>query len=91
MQLGKLSLVVDYAPGEIDRSISTFYRELLLAWNKHEHVRVRSHPPEALSDILNEPLFQNKLIIVNNEPLYRADWITDKSQAISHPEQSVNC
>ena len=26
MQLGKLSLVVDYVPGQIDRSIPTFHR-----------------------------------------------------------------
>ena len=74
MQLGKLSLV-DYAPRQINRNIPTFHRELLLAWSKHEHLRVRTHPPEALSDILNEPLFQNKLITANNQSLYRADWI----------------
>ena len=75
MRLGKLNLVLDFSPRQIDRDIPTFYKELLLAWDKHKHCRIRTHSNEKLPDILNEPLFKNELVTVDDQPLLRADWI----------------
>lgn len=69
MQLGKLTPALQYSPRQIDHDIPTFYRELLIAWYKHQHLRTRSHIPSKLPDILNEPLFQNERITVDNQPL----------------------
>ena len=75
MRLGKLNLVLDYSPRQIDHDIPTFHKELLLAWEKHKHLRTRTHLPEKLPDILNEPLFKNDLVTVDDQPILRADWI----------------
>ena len=75
MRLGKLNVVLDFSPSQIDRDIPTFHKELLPAWDKHKHLRIRTHLPEKLPDILNEPLFKNELVTVDDQPLFRADWI----------------
>ena len=75
MQLGKLTLALHYSPRQIDRDIPTFYRELLIAWHKHQPLRTRSHIPNKLPDVLNEPLFQNDLITIDNQPLAHSDWV----------------
>lgn len=76
MRLGKLTLALQYTPRQIDRDIPSFYRELLVAWHKHRHLRTRSHIPSKLPDIFNEPLFQNALITVDNQPLAYPDWMS---------------
>ena len=75
MRLGKLVLALDYSPQRIDRDIPTFHKELLIAWHKHKQHRTRTHIPETLVDILNEPLFLNELITVHDKPLFYADWV----------------
>ena len=75
MRLGKLALVLDFSPRQIDRDLPTFHRELLIAWYKHKHLRTRIHLPDKLPNILNEPLFHNALITVNNQPFAFSDWV----------------
>ena len=75
MRLGKLTLALHYSPRQIDRDIPTFYK-VLIAWHKHQHLHTRSHIPSKLADILNEPLFQNELITVDNQPLTNPDKVS---------------
>ena len=75
IRLCKLNLVLGYSPRQIDRDIPTFHKELLFAREKHKHLRIRTHLPEKLPDILNEPLFKNELVTVDDQPLLPADWI----------------
>ena len=75
MRLGKLTLALHYSPRQIDRDIPTFYK-VLIAWHKHQHLHTRSHIPSKLADILNEPLFQNELITVDNQPLANPDKVS---------------
>jgi exonuclease III len=77
MNLGKLSLVLDFSTRHIDRDVPVFHKELLLAWHKHKHLLTRTHTPDNLQSILNEPLFQNELITAINQPLaVIPDWVT---------------
>ena len=76
MFLGKLSLVLDFSASQIDRDIPTFHNELLLAWHKHKHLLTRTHIPDNVQSIVDEPLFQNDLITVNDQPLpVIPDWV----------------
>ena len=75
MRLGKLTLVLDFSPRQIDRDLPIFHRELLIAWCKHKRLRTRIHIPEKLPNILNEPLFHNDLITVKTQPLAYSDWM----------------
>ena len=50
-------------------------RELLIAWHKHKGRHTRTSTPESLTDVLNEPLFFNELIVSQEKPLIYADWI----------------
>ena len=75
MDLGKLSLVLDYPLQRIDGNIPAFHKELLSAWLKHEPCRLRTNVPTIVTDILNEPLFLNKEITLHNEVLFFKVWI----------------
>ena len=75
MDLGKLSLVLDYPVQRIDRNIPSFHEELLSAWLKHEPCSFRTNVPTIVTDILNEPLFLNKEITLHHELLFFKDWI----------------
>ena len=77
MDLGKLSLVLDYPLQRmrIDRNIRAFQKELLSAWLKHEPCSFRTNVPPIVTDILNEPLFLNKEVTLHNRLLFFKDWI----------------
>ena len=75
MDLGKLSLVLEYPLQRIDRNIPAFHMELLSAWVKHEPCRLRTNVPTMATDILNEPLFLNSLITLHDGLLFFKDWI----------------
>ena len=69
MDLGKLSLVLEYPLQRIDRNIPAFHKELLSPWAKHELCRLRTNVPTMATDILNEPLFLNRHISLHDELL----------------------
>lgn len=74
MNLGKLSLVLDFDSRQIGCDVPLFHKELLLAWQQHKHL-TRTHPNDNVQSILAEPLFQSELITVNDESLpVLADW-----------------
>ena len=75
MELGKLSLVLDYPLQRIDRGILAFHKELLSAWLEQEPCRLRINVPTTVTDILSEPLFLNRQITLHNELLFLKDWI----------------
>ena len=76
MNLGKLSLVLDFSTRQIGCDVPIFYKELLVAWQQHRHLLTRTHIPDNFQDILTEPLFQNELITFNDQPLaVIADWV----------------
>ena len=75
MDLGQLSLVLDYPVQRIDRNIPAFLKELLSAGIKHEPCCFRTNIPTKVTDILNEPLVLNKEITLHNEVLFFKDWI----------------
>ena len=76
MSLGKLSLAPDFSTREIDRDIPIFHKELLLAWQQHKHFLTRTNIPDNVQSILTEPLVQNELITLNDQPLpVIADWV----------------
>ena len=68
--LGKLTLAPDFAQRDIDSNVLAFHRVLLCAWIKHKCYHERTDVPDSLLDIFKEPLFKNKLINVNNKPLF---------------------
>jgi len=77
LNLGKLSLVLDFSTRQIDRNVPMFHKELLLAWQKHTLLLTRTHILDNVQSILNEPLFQNELINANDQPLaVIPDWVT---------------
>ena len=67
---GKLTLATDFAPRDIDSNVPAFHKELLCAWINDKCYHERTDVPDSLSDIFEEPLFKNKLINVNNKPLF---------------------
>ena len=69
MQLGKLTLAMDFAPRDIDSDLPAFHRELLCAWINHKCYHERTDVPDSLLDIFEEPLFRNK-------PLFFRDWVS---------------
>lgn len=73
--LGKLVLATTYSPAHINSDIPTFHQELLGAWSTHRPHHTRINIPDALPDILNEPLFHNDLLSLDGKPLYNRDWI----------------
>ena len=76
MSLGKLSLALEFSTRQIGRDLPIFHKELLLAWQQHKHLLTRTNIPDNVQSILNEPLFQNKLITFNDQPLpVIADWV----------------
>ena len=75
MDLGKLSLVLEYPLQRVDRNIPAFHKELLSPWAKHELCRLRTNVPTMATDILNEPLFLNRHISLHDELLFFKDWI----------------
>lgn len=74
-QLGKLALATTYSLAHINNDIPTFHQELLRAWSAHRPHHTRINIPDALPDILNEPLFCNDLLSLDGTPLYNKDWI----------------
>ena len=76
MHLGKLTLATDFASRDIDSNVPAFRKELLCAWINHKCYHERTDVPDSLSDIFSEPLFRNKLINVNNKPLFFRDWVS---------------
>ena len=76
MHLGRLTLATDFAPRDIDSDLPAFHRELLCAWINHKCYHERTDVPDSLLDIFEEPLFRNKLINVNNKPLFFRDWVS---------------
>lgn len=77
MNLGKLSLVLNFGTRQIGRDVPAFHKELLLAWQQHKHLLTRTNIPDNVKSILSEPLFQNELISLNDQllPVF-ADWVT---------------
>lgn len=69
MNLGKLSLVLDFSTRQIGRYVPVFYKGLLLAWQQHRHLLTRTHIPNNFQNILTEPLFQHELITINDQRL----------------------
>jgi len=76
MQLGKLTLATDFAPCDINSDISAFHRELLFTSISQKCYHECMDVPDSLLDIFNEPFFRNKLINVNNSPLFFKDWVS---------------
>ena len=76
MHLSKLTLATDFAPRDIDSNVPAFHKELLCAWINHKCYHERTDVPGSLSDIFVEPLFRNKVINVNNKPLFVRDWVS---------------
>lgn len=75
MRLGKLTLALEYRLQDIDRDIPAFHKELLIAWSKNRPHHTRTNIPESRADTLNEPLFRNNLIAIDNKPLFYKDWV----------------
>ena len=75
MNLGKMTLALDFSRRHINRTIPAFHKELLNAWSKHKEHRIRLQTSKSTVDILQEPLFLNELIAVQNKPLLYTDWI----------------
>lgn len=75
VHLGKMSLTLDYSLQRIDRDIPSFHKELLTTWHRHKDHQVQTRSPESVTDILNEPLFLNPLIMTDDKPLIFTDWI----------------
>ena len=75
MDLGRMTLALDFSQRHITRTIPSFHKELLNAWSKHKEHRIRTQTPKFTEDILQEPLFLNELIVVRNKPLLYTDWI----------------
>ena len=69
MDLGKMTLALDFSQRHITRTIPAFHKELLNAWSKHKEHRIRIQTPKFTVDILQEPLFLNELIVARNKPL----------------------
>lgn len=85
MNLGKLSLVLDFSTRQIGRDVPIFHKELLLAWQEHKHLLTRTNIPDNVQNILNEPLFQNELITFNDQPLPAiADWVAAGITQVKH-------
>ena len=76
LQLGLHTLTLDYKPQDIHPSISAYHRELLIAWNKHGPLKHRILDPVSLADILQESIFLNPLIKLDNRPLNFPSWIS---------------
>ena len=77
MNLGKLSLVLDFNSRQIGRDVLIFHKELLLAWQQYKHLLTRTHIPDNVQSILAEPLIQNELISANGELVsVFDDWVT---------------
>ena len=77
MNLGKLSLVLDFSTRPIGRDMPIFHKELLLAWQQYKHLLTRTNIPDNVQNILTEPLFQKELITLNDQPLPAiANWVT---------------
>ena len=76
MKLGKLSLALDYSLQRVDRTIQAIHKELLSAWQKFGPCRFRTQTPTIVTVILNELLFLNKQITINDEPLLYRNWIS---------------
>ena len=76
MHLGKLTLATDFATRDIDSNVPAFHKEVLCAWINHKCYHERTDVPDSLSDIFSQPLFRNKLINVNNKPLFFRDWVS---------------
>ena len=76
MQLGKLTLATDFAPRDITSEIPAFHRELFYTLISQKCYHERMDVPESLLDIFEEPFFRNKLINVNNSPLFFKDWVS---------------
>lgn len=73
--LRKWTLILDFSPRQIECGVPTFHSELLIVWYKHKRLRTRIHIPDKPPDILNEPLFHNDFITVNNQRLAHSDWV----------------
>lgn len=75
MPTGKHTLALNYNVHHIDPTLPLFHKNLLTAWLHHTNHHTRINPPVTLADILQEPLFRNPLIAVNDTPFYYRDWI----------------
>ena len=77
MQLGILALTQTYKDSQIDKTIPTYHKELLRAWNQlRPHIQ-RTDPLTERQTILDEPLFLNKNITdETNNCLFNEQWIT---------------
>ena len=76
MPLGKHTLLLDYNVHDIDPFIPKYHRELLLAWQKHKPLRTRTPDSTSLQDILQEAIFCNPLIQIDNHTLRFPSWVT---------------
>ena len=77
MNLEKFSLVLDFSTRQIGGDVPIFHKELLIAWQQCRHLLTRTHIANNFQKILSEPLFQNELITLNDQPLPEiADWVT---------------
>ena len=76
LKLGLHTLTLEYKPQDIDPTIPLYHRELLIAWNKHSPLRTRHSDPVSLSALLQESIFRNPLITLDNTPLRLPHWIS---------------
>ena len=75
MDLGRMTLALDFSQWHITWTIPAFLKEPLNAWSKHKEHCIRMQTPKFTEDILQEPLFLNELIVVRNNPLLHKDRI----------------
>ena len=76
LNLGLHTLTLDYKTQHIDPTIPPYHRELLIAWNKYSPLCTRYLDPVPLSALLQESIFCNPLITLDNTPLRFPHWIS---------------
>ena len=78
MHLGERKLTQTYDDKQIDRTIPTYHKELLRAWNKLQPHIQRTNPPTDRQTILNEPIFLNKHIMdKTNSCILFENWVRE--------------
>ena len=68
MNLGKMMLALDLSPQSINRNIPNIPKFRKEHW-------VHAYTPSSIVDILQEPLFLDELVTMQNEPLLFTNWI----------------
>ena len=76
LNLGLHTLTLDYKIQDIDPTTPPYHRELLIAWHKYSPLCTRHLDPVPLSALLQESIFCNPLITLDNTPLRFPHWIS---------------